>query len=258
MRVHVREFRLVAMCRVLGVHRSGYYAWLRQGASTREQEDQRLLGLIKHHWLASGAVYGYRKIALDLREAGERCSRHRVWRLMKAEGLRAQVGYGRKPRHRGGRVGVVANVLNRDFAPQSPNKIWVTDITYIRTYEGWLFLAAVMDLYSRQIVGWATAPTMTSDLVLQALVAAAWRRKPAAGVMVHSDQGCRHDNAVAESFFSVLKKERIKRRIYPSRAAAASDVFDYIEMFYNPIRRHGSAGGMSPVEFERRYTQRSD
>jgi len=256
MRAHAREFRLVAMCRVLGVQRSGYYAWLRHGASAREREDQRLLGLIKHHWLASGTVYGYRKITLDLREAGERCSRHRVLRLMKAEGLRAQVGYGHKPRHRDGPVGLVANVLNRDFAPQAPNTVWVTDITYIRTYEGWLFLAAVMDLYSRQVVGWATAPTMTSDLVLQALVAAAWRRKPGPGVMVHSDQGCQftsshwqsflkahrmvpsmsrrgncHDNAVAESFFSVLKKERIKRRIYPTRALAASDVFDYIEMF---------------------------
>ncbi|MCR6625757.1 MAG: IS3 family transposase [Pseudoxanthomonas sp.] len=283
MRAHAREFRLVAMCRVLGVQRSGYYAWLRHGASAREREDQRLLGLIKHHWLASGTVYGYRKITLDLREAGEQCSRHRVLRLMRAEGLRAQVGYGRKPRHRGGPAGVVANVLNRDFGPQAPNKVWVTDITYIRTYEGWLFLAAVMDLYSRQIVGWATASTMTSDLVLQALVAAAWRRKPGPGVMVHSDQGCQftsrdwqsflkahrmvpsmsrrgncHDNAVAESFFSVLKKERIKRRIYPTRAMAASDVFDYIEMFYNPIRRHGSAGGLSPVEFERRYAQSGD
>ena len=171
MRAHAREFRLVAMCRVLGVHRSGYYAWLRQGASARERDDQRLLGLIRHHWLASGAVYGYRKITLDLREAGEHCSRHRVRRLMKAEGLRAQVGYGGKPRHRGGPVGAVANVLNRDFTPHAPNKVWVTDITYIRTYEGWLFLAAVMDLYSRQIVGWATASTMTSDLVLQALMA---------------------------------------------------------------------------------------
>jgi putative transposase len=166
------------------------------------------------------------------------------------------------------------------FHAQAPNKVWVTDITYIRTYEGRLFLAAVMDLYSRQIVGWATAPTMTSDLVLQALVTAVWRRKPGPGVMVHSDQGCQftssdwqsfqkahrmvpsmsrrgncHDNAVAESFFSVLKKERIKRRVYPTRATAASDVFDYIEMFCNPIRRHGSAGGVSPVEFERRYAQ---
>lgn len=223
-------------------------------------------------------MYGYRKITLDLREAGETCSRHRVRRLMKAKGLCAQVGYGSKPRYRGGPVGVVDNVLNREFAPEAPNRVWVTDITYIRTYEGWLFLAAVMDLYSRQIVGWATNATMTTDLVLQALVAAVWRRKPGPGVLVHSDQCCQftssdwqsflkthrmspsmsrrgncHDNAVAESFFSALKKERIKRRIYPTRAAVTSDVFDYIEMFYNPIRRHGSAGGMSPVEFERRY-----
>ena len=189
MRAHVREFRLVAMCRVLGVHRSGYYAWLRNGPSAREREDQRLLGLIKHHWLASGAVYGYRKILLDMKEAGESCSRHRVHRLMKAEGLRAQVGYGGTPRHRGGPIGLVNNVLNRDFAPEAPNQVWVTDITYIRTYEGWLFLAVVVDLYSRQVVGWATAPTMTRDLVLQALLAAVWKRKPAPGVLVHSDQG---------------------------------------------------------------------
>jgi len=278
MRTHASEFRLCAMCRVLGVHRSGYYAWLRDSCSARERDDQRLLGMVKHCWLASGTVYGYRKITFDLREAGETCSRHRLRRLMKAEGLRAQVGYGSRPRHRGGPVGVVENVLNRDFAPGAPNKVWVTDITYIRTYEGWLFLAAVMDLYSRQIVGWATAPTMTRDLVLQALLAAVWKRKPGHGVLVHSDQGSQftsgdwqsflkehhmvpsmsrrgncHDNAVAESFFSALKKERVKRRIYPTRAAAASDVFDYIEMFYNPVRRHGSAGDLSPVEFERRY-----
>lgn len=280
MRTHSGQFRLRTMCRVLGVHRSGFYAWLQASASARAHEDGRLLGLIKHHWLASGGVYGYRKITMDLRETGEVCSRHRVRRLMKQEGLRAQVGYGSKPRHQGGPVGVVDNVLNRDFTPDAPNKVWVTDITYIRTYEGWLYLAAVMDLYSRQIVGWATRSTMTSDLVLQALLAAVWKRKPDSGVMVHSDQGSQftsddwqsflrahhmvpsmsrrgncHDNAVAESFFSALKKERIKRRIYPTRAAAASDVFDYIEMFYNPVRRHGSAGNLSPVEFERRYTQ---
>ena len=128
---------------------------MRDGVSARERDDQRLLGLIKHHWLASGAVYGHRKITLDLREAGERCSRHRVRRLMKSEGLRAQVGYGSRPRYWGGSIGVVENVLNRDFAPDAPNKIWVTDIIYIRTYEGWLHLAAVMDLYSRQIVAGA-------------------------------------------------------------------------------------------------------
>jgi len=280
MQAHAREFRLCAMCRVLGVHRSGYYGWLCQQASAREREDTRLLGRIKHFWLASGGVYGHRKITCDLREAGERCSRHRVRRLMKREGLRAQIGYGSKPRHRGGPVGVVANVLDREFAPEAPNKVWVTDITYIRTYEGWLFLAVVMDLYSRQIIGWATRPHMTTDLVLQALLAAVWKRKPGPGVLVHSDQGSQftsddwqsflkahhmqpsmsrrgncHDNAVAESFFSALKKERIKRRIYPTRMAAASDVFDYIEMFYNPIRRHSFAGDLSPVEFERRYAQ---
>ncbi|MBG9220464.1 MAG: IS3 family transposase [Burkholderia sp.] len=278
MRAHINEHCLRTMCRVLGVHRSGYYVWQRQSGSARKHEDDRLLGLIKHHWLASGGVYGYRKITVDLRESGEMCSRHRVLRLMRREGLRAEVGYGSKPRYRGGPVGVVANILNREFAPDAPNRVWVTDITYIRTYEGWLYLAAVMDLYSRQIVGWATRSTMTSDLVLQALLAAVWKRKPGPGVMVHSDQGSQftgddwqsflrahhmvpsmsrrgncHDNAVAESFFSALKKERIKRRIYPNRATAATDVFDYIEMFYNPIRRHGSAGDLSPVEFERRY-----
>jgi putative transposase len=198
---------------------------------------------------------------------------------MKANGLRAQVGYGSKPRHKGGPVDRVANVLDRVFWPEAPNKAWATDITYIRTYEGWLYLAAVIDLYSRQIVGWAMRPTMTSDLVLQALLAAVWRRKPAPGVIDHSDQGSQftsddwqaflkardmvasmsrrencHDN-VAESFFSLLKKERIKRRIYPNRATTASDVFDYIEMFYNPVRRHSFAADLSPVEFERRYAQ---
>ena len=215
MDAHAREFRLVAMCRVLGVHRSGYYAWLRGPASVREREDQRLLSLIKHHWLASGGVYGYRKITVDLREAGESCSRHRVHRLMKIEGLCAQVGYGSKPRYRGGPIGVVGNVLNRDFSPEAPNKVWVTDITYIRTYEGWLFLAAVMDLYSRQIVGWATAPTMTSDLVLQALVAAVWRRKPGPGVMVHSDQG-------SQGGFNRSMQHRVDQRILGSHSALQS------------------------------------
>jgi putative transposase len=255
MRAHVREFRLVAMCRVLGVQRSGYYAWLRHGASAREREDQRLLELIKHHWLASGTVYGYRKITLDLREAGEHCSRHRVLRLMKAEGLRAQVGYGSKPRHRGGPAGVVANVLNRDFTPQAPNKVWVTDITYIRTYEGWLFLAAVMDLYSRQIAGWATAPTMTSDLVLQALVAAAWRRKPGPGVMVHSDQGCQFTSSYWQSF---LKAHRMvpsmsRRGNCHERAACPRGTMPWPRVFQRleegadqaadlPDTRHGGIG----------------
>jgi len=281
MRDHVREFRLATMCRVLKVHRSGYYAWRRSPLSARSKEDQRLLGLIKQQWLESDGVYGHRKIASDLRELGEGCSRHRVRRLMKDEGLRAQVGYGKRPRPRSGPEGTVAgNVLDRAFTTAAPNQAWVTDITYIRTYEGWLFLAVVLDLFSRQIVGWAMRSTEHTDVVLQALLAAVWRRKPKPGLILHSDQGSQftsedwqaflqahgiicsmsrrgncHDNAVAESFFQLLKRERIKRRIYATHAEARAEVFDYIEMFYNSKRRHGSNGDLSPLEFEKRYVE---
>lgn len=231
MRENLEQFRLTAMCRVLGVNRSGY-AWAGNPDRPRRREDDRLRGLIKHAWLASGTVYGYRTITRELRESGERCSRHRVRRLMRAEGIRAEIGYGRRPRHRGGPVAVVDSVLNRDFSPSDPSKVWLTDITYIRTYEGWLFLAVVVDLYSRKVVGWATQPQMTTDRVLQALVSAIWKRKPAAGSIIHSDQGNQftssvwlsllkqhgivpsisrrgncHDIAVVESFFNALKKE---------------------------------------------------
>jgi len=281
MQAHLDQFRVTSMCRVLGVQRSGFYAWQNRPHSERHYEDQRLLGMIKQAWLESGTVYGYRKVTDDLRDLGEQCGKHRVARLMKGEGLRAQVGYGRRPRPRGGRVSTVApNHLDRQFDVAAPNTHWVTDITYIRTHEGWLYLATVVDLFSRQVVGWATQGHMQTDLVLQALLAAVWRRKPKPGLMLHSDQGSQftggdwqkflkdhgivcsmsrrgncHDNAVAESFFQLLKRERIKRKIYLTRAAARSDVFDYIEMFYNPKRRHGSNGGVSPVEFERRAGQ---
>lgn len=279
MKQHADDYGLAAMCRVLGVHRSGYYAWLKEPASTRDKDDQRLLGLIKHSWLESGSVYGHRKVTTDLRELGETCSRHRVARLMKSEGLRAMVGYGRRPRPLSGPVGSVAkNVLARGFKVSEPNRAWVTDITYIRTYDGFLYLAVVLDLFSRQVVGWATRPTQHTDLVLQALLAAVWRRKPDPGLLLHSDQGTQftsedwqsflrehdivcsmsrrgncHDNAAMESFFQLLKRERIKRRIYSSHDEARADVFQYIEMFYNPKRRHSSNDGLSPVEFERQY-----
>ncbi len=279
MKQHAGEFGLAAMCRVLRVHRSGYYAWLRSPASLRARDDQRLLGLIKHSWLESGSIYGHRKITKDLRELGETCSKHRVARLMKQEGLRAMVGYGRRPRPLSGPIGAVANnVLARAFTAQKPNQAWVTDITYIRTYEGFLYLAVVLDLFSRQVVGWATRPTQHTDLVLQALLAAVWRRKPEPGLLLHSDQGSQftsedwqsflkahgivcsmsrrgncHDNAAMESFFQLLKRERIKQRIYSTHADARGDVFDYIELFYNPKRRHSSNDGLSPIEFEKRY-----
>ncbi len=267
------------MCRVLGVHPSGFYAWLAQPESPRAIEDRRLLALIKQSWLESGCVYGYRKIFDDLRELGEACGKCRVERLTRQNGIKAQVGY-RKPRYiKGGTPSMVApNHLQRQFDVQRPDAAWVTDITQVRTYEGWLYLAVVLDLFSRQVIGWSMQSRMQSDLVLRALLMAVWRRQPTSEVLVHSDQGSQytgydwqdilkdnnlvpsmsrrgncHDNAVAESFFQLLKRERIRRRIYPDRAAARADIFDYIEMFYNRRRKHGYNDMLSPVEYEKRY-----
>jgi len=251
--------------------------------SERRKEDARLTGLIKQFWLESGCVYGYRKLHHDLRDMGERCGMNRVHRLMRETGIKAQVGY-RKPRVlRGDAHVVTSNSLDRQFDPSHPNRSWVTDITYIKTHEGWLYLGAVMDLFSRRIIGWSMSNRMTKELVLDALLMAVWRRKPEDSVLVHSDQGCQytshdwseflqanglkgsmsrrgncHDNAVAESFFQLLKRERIKRRIYSTREQAKADVFNYIEMFYNPKRRHGSNNGLPPVEYEKRYMKETE
>lgn len=194
--------------------------------------------------------------------------------------LKSQTGYRKqRPKYKPGKPSTFApNRLDQNFDVEHPNTAWVTDITYIRTYEGWLFLAVVLDLFSRHIVGWSMAPRMHSDLVLRALLMAVWRRRPEGEVLVHSDQGSQytsgdwraflreqglvpsmsrrgncHDNAVAESFFQLLKRERIKRRIYSSRDEARRDVFNYIELFYNPTRRHGSNGNVSPINYEKSY-----
>ncbi|WP_204525534.1 IS3 family transposase [Citrobacter cronae] len=269
------------LCRVLDVHPSGFYAWLQQPHSQRHQADLRLTGQIKQFWLESGCVYGYRKIHLDLRDSGQQCGVNRVWRLMNRAGIKAQVGY-RSPRARKGEASIVSpNRLQRQFNPDAPDKRWVTDITYIRTHEGWLYLAVVVDLFSRKIIGWSIQSRMTKDIVLNALLMAVWRRNPQKQVLVHSDQGSQytshewqsflkshglegsmsrrgncHDNAVAESFFQLLKRERIKKKIYGTREEARSDIFDYIEMFYNSKRRHGSSNQMSPTEYENQYYQR--
>ncbi|WP_420240546.1 IS3 family transposase, partial [Enterobacter intestinihominis] len=269
------------LCRVLDVHPSGFYAWLQQPHSQRHQADLRLTGQIKQFWLESGCVYGYRKIHLDLRDSGQQCGVNRVWRLMKRVGIKAQVGY-RSPRARKGEASIVSpNRLQRQFNPDAPDERWVTDITYIRTHEGWLYLAVVVDLFSRKIIGWSMQSRMTKDIVLNALLMAVWRRNPEKQVLVHSDQGSQytshewqsflkshglegsmsrrgncHDNAVAESFFQLLKRERIKKKIYGTREEARSDIFDYIEMFYNSKRRHGSSEQMSPTEYENQYYQR--
>ena len=264
------------MCRVLKVARAGFYAWLHQPQSNRAVEDERLLGLIRDSYIASGGVYGSPRVFADLREAGEACGKHRVERIMRDHSIKAVRGY-KHPKAVKGRPSILApNRVNREFSVASPDCVWVTDITYIRTWQGWLYLAVVLDLHSRAVVGWSMKPTIAKELVLDALMMALWRRKPKQEVIVHSDQGSQYgsddwkrfcdankllpsmsrrgncwDNAVAESFFSSLKKERIRKRIYKTRDLARADIFDYIEAFYNRTRRHSHLGGVSPEAFER-------
>lgn len=264
------------------VHPSGYYAWRAEPACARTLDDRRLLGHIKQSWLESGSVYGYRKVHDDMRALGERCGKHRVYRLMRLEKLRSQTGYRRRPGTRSTPAAVIApNHLQQQFDVAEPNRVWVTDITYIRTHEGWLFLAAVIDLFSRQVIGWSMGPRMDRSLAINALLMAVWRRQPKESVIVHSDQGSQfssydwqsflkthnltqsmsrrgncYDNAVAESFFQLLKRERIRRKVYNTREEGRQDVFDYIEMFYNPRRRHGNNNRLSPVEYEKQYFER--
>lgn len=262
------------MCRLLAVTPSGYYAWRSKPISDRAQEDERLLRLIRASFKASHGVYGAPRVLLDLREAGEACSKHRVARLMRVNKIRAFAGYRVRQHASGKPAALIPNLVNRKFDVTHPNKIWVTDITYIRTWEGWLYLAIVMDLFSRKIVGWSTRPTIHRELVLDAVMMAVRHRRPR-GTIIHSDQGCQYgsddwrrfcltnhlepsmsrrgncwDNAVAESFFGSLKKECIKKRIYRTRAMATAEVSSYIESFYNSDRRHQHVGGVSPVAFE--------
>jgi putative transposase len=271
---HRQKHSVQVMCRLLGVAPSGYYAWLAQPISDHAQEDARLLRLIRASFTASQGIYGAPRVFLDLRETGETCSKHRVARLMREHQLRALHGY-RMRRWSVGKPSVlIPNLLKRQFTVTRRNKAWVTDITYIRTWQGWLYLAVVMDLFSRKIVGWSAGPTIHRELVLDAVLMAVRRRRPRRTV-IHSDQGtqfgsdawrrfCRShrlepsmsrkgncwDNAVAESFFSSLKKERIKKQIYKNRELALTDIADYIDRFYNRSRRHSHLGGMSPEQFE--------
>ena len=278
---HETQHAIRTMCRVMTVNPSGYYAWRAEPISERQHENQRLTGLIKQCWLESGGTYGYRKITHDLRDLGERCGKHRVYHLMRAEGIKSQTGYRRRSMKYGAPAVIAPNHLQRQFNVVEPNRVWVTDITYINTHESWLYLAVVLDLFSRQVIGWSMGSSPDRHLAMDALLMAVWRRNPTEEVLVHSDQGCQfsshdwqsflkshnlvpsmsrrgncHDNAVVESFFQLLKRERIKRRIYANRSEARSDVFDYIEMFYNPKRRHGYNGNVSPVKFEEQYFNR--
>ena len=277
---HRQEFDITLMCWLLQVSRSGYYAWRKRQPSAREMADAQLLEAIKKIFAASGQTYGSPRIHMELRAEGIRCSRKRVERLMRENGLKVE-------QKRKSRVvttdsdhdfPVAHNVLDRDFTAEKPNEKWVTDISYIHTDTGWLYLAVVMDLFSRAIVGWAMRPDLSRALVLAALRMAIANRQPPPGLLHHSDRGSQycahayrqlqaehkmvssmsrkgncHDNAAMESFFATLKKELVDRRHYRNQAEARSDIFAYIEGFYNRRRRHSTLGYVSPSAFENAY-----
>lgn len=267
------------LCRMLGVSHGGFYAWLGRAPSQRTDENAHLTGRIRTSFAESDRTYGSPRVWRDLRDWGERCSENRVARLMRAAGLQARRKRRRPPHDAGVRPEhhIAPNILDRQFVALGPNQQWVADFTYVWTGEGWLYVAAVLDLYSRRIVGWSMSPNMTAQLVMDALLMAVWRRGRPTQLLHHSDQGSQYtsedfqrllsahgivcsmsrrgdcwDNAAMESFFSTLKAERVSRNHYPTRESARGDIFDYIERFYNPKRRHSTLGQISPVEFERR------
>lgn len=264
------------LCRTLLVSASGFYAWSRRGRSPRAQEDAALKVEIRAAHAASGRRYGSPRIHADLKADGRHIGRKRVARLMREEGLEGQ----RKRRFRvttdsKHSYPVAANELNRNFTASAPNKVWATDITYIWTREGWIYLAAILDLFSRRVVGWSADSYIDRTLALDALGMALRTRRPEPGLIHHSDRGVQYasgdyqkqlsahgivcsmsrkgdcwDNAVAESFFSTLKAELVYRTDYVSRSQASASLFEYIEAFYNGRRRHSAIGYVSPVEHE--------
>ena len=271
------EHSIKIMCRVLEVSRSGFHAWAARAPSKRAVADAALTGRIAEIHEDSLKTYGSPRVHAELRlEDGVRVGRKRVERLMRQAELSGQV-----KRRRGTTtirvqgVRTAPDLVERDFAPTAADRLWCADITYIRTWEGWLYLASVMDCYSRRIVGWAIADHLRAELVVDALEMAVARRRPDPGLVHHSDQGSQYtslvftrrcasvgidvsmgsrgdcfDNAVLESFHASLKKDLVHRRSWPTRAEARTAVFDYIEAFYNRRRRHSTLGMLSPLEFE--------
>ena len=266
------------LCEALGVSRAGFYAWRTRPPSVRARANEQLLIRVRASFHTSDRTYGARRIWHDLLVEGLACGLHRIERLMRHAALRARPRRRRMPLDIGMRStnAVAANVLNRTFDAASANRKWVADFTYLWTAEGWLYVAAVIDLFSRRVVGWSMSATMTAQLVTDALVMAIWRRGMPQTVLHHSDRGSQYtsepfqrlladhgvtcsmsragnvwDNAVMESFFSSLKTERTAAKRYRTREQAKADVFDYIECFYNPRRRHSTLGYLSPMEFEK-------
>jgi putative transposase len=279
------SFPVAVMCRVLGVSRTGFHNWERRAPSDRSLTDAWLTEQIKQIHQASRGVYGAPRIHAELQmEHGIRLGRKRVARLMKAAGI-AGIRPRKRPRTtiRIPGIAPASDLVERQFRPKEPNVLWVADITYLRTGEGWLHLAAVQDAYSRQIVGWSMATHVRASLVVDALNMALARRRPPPGLIHHSDQGSQYvslafgraareagiavsmgsrgdayDNAVAETFFATLKKELVNRRTWPSRLELQSAVFEYIEAFYNRQRRHSTLDMLSPVAFEQLQLQPLD
>jgi putative transposase len=268
---------ITVQCGALGVSRSGFYAWRRRAPSARARTDAQILQTIRASFALSDQTYGARRMLTEVRAAGHSCGRQRVTRLMRSAALRARPRRRALPADPGARALhlVAPNVLAREFTATAPNQKWVADFTYIWTHEGWLYVAVVLDLFSRRVVGWSMQAEMTAQLVTDALLMAVWRRGPATALLHHSDQGSQYtsesfqrllhelgvscsmsrsgnvwDNSVMESFFSTLKIERCDRRTYLTRDHARADIFDYIERFYNPLRRHSTLHNQSPVAFE--------
>ncbi|MCO5086540.1 MAG: IS3 family transposase [Methylobacteriaceae bacterium] len=267
------------LCEALGVSRSGFHAWLHRGLSARAVADEELTTKVRTSFIASARTYGARRVWRDVLADGARCGLHKVERLMRANALRARPRRRGLPKDEGERsnLSVAPNALDRQFWADQPNRKWIADFTYVWTAEGWLYVAAVIDLFSRRVVGWSMKAEMTAQLVTDALLMAIWRRGRPDALLHHSDRGSQYtseqfqrlmadngvvcsmsrsgnvwDNAAMESFFSSLKTERIGKKVYRTRDDARADVFDYIERFYNTVRRHSTIGYVSPVEFERK------
>jgi len=273
---HRREFSVRMMCRLFNVKPSGFYAWQARPLSRRSQENKQLSDRIMEIHADSDGTYGSPRVRDELLDQGYRVGKHRIARLMRELAIQGcpQKRYRVTTQSDHG-FAVAPNHLNREFIAAEPNKRWAADITYIRTGEGWLYLAVVLDLFSKAVVGWSMSHRINRELVLQALLMALYQRRPDADLMHHSDRGSQYasgdfqalldengiecsmsgagncyDNAAVESFFALLKRERVHRRHYRTRQEARTDVFDYIEGFYNRKRRHGSAGRMSPLNYE--------
>ena len=267
------------MCEALGVSRGGFYAWLTRPRSKRSRDNEELGAKVRSSFLGSDRTYGARRIWRDLAAEGVSCGLHRIERLMRMQALKARPRRRRLPPDLGERQAsaVAPNVLDRGFEAPAPNRKWIADFTYVWTAEGWLYVAAVIDLFSRRVVGWSMSAAMTAQFVTDALVMAIWRRGKPDALLHHSDRGSQYtseqfqrlmadngvvcsmsrsgnvwDNAAMESFFSSLKTERTARKMYRTRDEARADVFDYIERFYNLKRRHSTIGYLSPMEFERK------